>query len=516
MTSLLGEPSVSQADLLLGDQRPRICHVPEYSTTTGDEAVELAAIAGLDLDDWQQFVLRHSLGERPDGKWAAEEVGLMVSRQSGKGSILEARELAGMFLLGEEFIIHSAHLFDTSANHFRRLSQRIKNTPELSERTDKILAGHGNESITLYPNEKTGVVSRIEFRTRTGMGGLGFTISLLVFDEAMIISPAMHGALLPTLSAMPNIQVWYTGSAVDEDNPAHDGTVFARVRDRGLKGDDPRLAYFEWSLNKDDPEKVGPTDERDWAKANPGFGLRILPERIEMERRAMDRRTFAVQRLGVGKWPRTDGMEGVVIDPDAWKACTDKGSEAIDPVCFAVDVQPDSAHAAICVAGHREDNLAHVEIVEHRVGNGWVVERVVELLKDHRAMDVVLDASGPAVSLMQPLEDEGVKIHPVTAREHSQACGMLYDGVGDKSLGHLGEPALLAAIEGASRRMTTGEAWLWSRRNSSVDICPLVGVTLALWGLSTLEQHGDPQVYDLNQIAREMEENGEDLSDPYA
>ena len=76
-------------------------------------------MAGLFLDDWQQFVLRHALGERADGKWAAQTVGLTVGRQNGKGSILEARELAGLFLLGEQLIIHTAHLQKTATQHFQ-------------------------------------------------------------------------------------------------------------------------------------------------------------------------------------------------------------------------------------------------------------------------------------------------------------------------------------------------------------------------------------------------------------
>jgi hypothetical protein len=71
----------------------------------------LASIAGLHLDEWQQNVIIGSLGEVRPGKWAAFEVGAVVPRQNGKGSILEARELAGMFLFDEKLIIHSAHDF---------------------------------------------------------------------------------------------------------------------------------------------------------------------------------------------------------------------------------------------------------------------------------------------------------------------------------------------------------------------------------------------------------------------
>lgn len=84
---------------LMGSQTPRIDVTPLYFTSAGDDAVDLAAVAGLHLDPWQQHVLRGALGERVDGRWKAFEVGLIVPRQNGKGSILEARELAGMFFV---------------------------------------------------------------------------------------------------------------------------------------------------------------------------------------------------------------------------------------------------------------------------------------------------------------------------------------------------------------------------------------------------------------------------------
>ena len=49
---------------LRGVQTPRLSLVPEYVSSAGDEAIALAAMAGLYLDEWQQLVLRHSLGER--------------------------------------------------------------------------------------------------------------------------------------------------------------------------------------------------------------------------------------------------------------------------------------------------------------------------------------------------------------------------------------------------------------------------------------------------------------------
>jgi phage terminase large subunit-like protein len=113
----------------LGAQRPRLLHVPEFVSSTGEEACELAAMAGLEMDPWQQFVLTNGLGEQPDGLWAAKEVGVEVPRQNGKGGILEARALAGLFLLGEKQIIHSAHEFATAEEALNRMEQLIDGCP---------------------------------------------------------------------------------------------------------------------------------------------------------------------------------------------------------------------------------------------------------------------------------------------------------------------------------------------------------------------------------------------------
>jgi hypothetical protein len=120
-----------------GAQRPRVSHVPAGVSSAGVEAVELAASAGLVLDEWQAFVLESSLRERRVGdelKWSAFEVGLIVSRQNGKGSILEARELAGLFLFGEQLILHSAHEFKTAQEAFRRVLSLVENTDDLRKR----------------------------------------------------------------------------------------------------------------------------------------------------------------------------------------------------------------------------------------------------------------------------------------------------------------------------------------------------------------------------------------------
>src|SRR5215831_6536686 len=78
------------------------------------DMLEWGAGFGYDLDGWQRWWLGELCGTRPDGRWASFENYLVMSRQNGKNTCLEVRELAGLFVFGESMIIHTV-LKDTAA-----------------------------------------------------------------------------------------------------------------------------------------------------------------------------------------------------------------------------------------------------------------------------------------------------------------------------------------------------------------------------------------------------------------
>ncbi|WP_158276941.1 terminase [Paraconexibacter algicola] len=470
----------SAGALLMGAQEPRVRVVPPYVSSAGAEIIECAELAGLHLDPWQRATLTDACGERADGRWSAYEVGLAVSRQSGKGSILEARELCGAFVFGERLIIHSAHEQATSSEHFRRLLILIESVPDFDQRVRRVVKGKGSEAIELKSGE------RILFKTRTGGGGRGLTGDLVVLDEAMILPEQTVGALVPTMAArslVGNPQIWYAGSAVDKTVHEH-GLVFSRVRSRALE-QAARVAWFEWSLDLASPDEVTPeiaSDPENWARTNPGFGRRISLEHVASEQSgALGPRTFAVERLGVGDWEEPDAVKDQGLDYELWLALEDRASRPLDPVSFAYDVTPDRGYSAIAAGGMRADGLGHVEIIEHAAGTHWVVDRLVALNAKHRPHEVVCDERSPAMSLVDDLRAAGVNVRTLSASEHAQACGQFADAVNDPNGGtmrHLGSPELNAAARGAVKR-PLGDAWAWSRRNSKVDISPIVAGTLA-------------------------------------
>ena len=310
MRSMLAEPPGA---LLRGDQRPRLCSVPPSVTSEGDRVIALARAAKLELDDWEGWVLDQGLGRRADGVWSAFEVALIVSRQNGKGSILEALELAALFIddFGVELILHSAHEFKTASEAFRRILARIENNPQFKRRIKQVYLQRGAESIELRNGK------RLRFIARSSGSGRGFSADLVILDEAYELGDAAMAALLPTLSARPNPQIWYTSTA-----GVPTSTQLGRTRARGLTGTDSSLAFMEWSV---DEAAYDPADPRDWARANPGLGIRIRPEFIEQERPALGPEGFARERLSIGDYP-VEGGSWETISADAWDACAAPGA----------------------------------------------------------------------------------------------------------------------------------------------------------------------------------------------
>jgi hypothetical protein len=451
--------------VLRGAQRPRVLSVPPYVTSSGPEVVELAADAGLLFDPFQSLILDGGLGERADGQWSAFEVAEFMPRQNGKGSVIEGRQLGGLFLFPEKLIIYSAHEFKTAQEMFRRILSLVEGRDWLSRKVLRVRTSHGEEGIELRDG------TRLRFVARSGGSGRGFTCDCLILDEVMILGAQSMAALLPTLSARPNPQIWYAGSAGLEGSEQQ-----RRIRARGLTGTDPNLAYYEWSV----PDDTDDLDDRaGWAQANPGLGIRLTEEFIGRERAAMPELEFARERLGI--W--SDARREAVIDPVIWDRLADPRSNALDPVTFAFDVTPDRSMAAIACAGRREDGRLHGEVIDYRPGTSWVVPRLVELVQKWHPHAVLLDPAGPAGSLLPELGFAAAEVGEptqVSSREMAQACGLVYDLATQDGLRHMGQPMLDMALLGAKQR-PLGDAWAWARKGVA-DICPLYAFTLAVLG----------------------------------
>lgn len=441
---------------LRGSQVPRVRATARARQSAGRDAVRLAEETGLILDQWQQLVLEDALGEADDGKWAAFEVGLVVPRQNGKGGVLEARELAGLFLFGERLILHSAHEFKTAKEAFYRMEPLIMGCPKLAKRVKQVRRSSEEVGFELTNG------ARLRYLARKGGTGRGFTGDCVILDEAFNLNAEVMGAVLPTMSARPNPQVWYTSSA-----PMASSTQLHAVRRRALAGTSPRLSYAEWSrdpaLARDDPEA--------WAQANPALGIRISVDYVRAELEAIPESEFNRERLGD---PDQEASEERVWPPEVWRAVVDADAEPSGALFVGVDGSPDRSSVSVAIAGG-----GVVEVLEPRPTVASIVDVLAGLWARWSA-PVAFDPAGPVGWLKPELERLNVPVVEVSGQKMGQACGALFTAVQESKLRVRRHPDLEAAVAGA-RTSPKGDVWVWARKDGSVDVSPLVAVTLAWW-----------------------------------
>ncbi|MGL4300069.1 MAG: hypothetical protein ACRCW4_13445 [Candidatus Neomicrothrix subdominans] len=436
---------------------------------------DLAARSGLDLDPWQRHVLDVGLAEGPDGLFAALEVCLLVPRQNGKSGALAALAVAAPFLFDAELVIYSAHEFKTAKETFRLASRLVQQGPLRS---------------LWKKNRESGVETGIEFKggariifvARSRSSGRGFTGDLVILDEAFSLRQAQLGALLPTLSARPNPQVWLASSA-----PMADSDALHEIIGRVKSPEPGRLAFMEWSV-----EPGTPLDDRDgWAQANPALGRRLTERWIETELK-MPPREFQRERLGIGDDPLGVDAAGGPIDMESWGALVDRESDFTGRMVLGVDVSPDRSQSSVSVAGARVGGGFMVEVLAQQPGTRWVPQFVAAVTTKSEAVGVAVDPGSAAGSLIPELEALGLTVVRMSPRDHAHACAALADRVPTGELFHRRQDGLDIAVEGGRKRTWGVEGlWMWDRARPEVDITPVVSVTLAFGALLGLEPEED-------------------------
>lgn len=468
---------------------PAYLSVPDRIGSYGDEAIDLAREYGRPPDPEQCLAIDATLSYRAGGRWVALESGVVEPRQNGKtGGIVLPPVMFDFFLLKPDKIVWTAHLFKTARESFTDIRNIIDGCHALAKRVKKITYANGEEAIELHNG------ARLEFLARSKGGGRGIGGKRIVMDEALFLPSEAMGALMPTLAARsmtgdPHIMYASSAGVLGSDH-------LRGLRDRGRSGVDPSLIWVEWcapgswdkpgcDLGPDCPHTVDTDgcaldDERLWKLANPAIGRRISVEYVRSERRALPPEEFGRERLGWFTEPAGVDIENLLA---RWTDCIDEKSRPHGRPVFFIDAAPGLRSVAIVAAMWRPDGLAHLEIVDYAQGSSWAPRRAAELNR-HKPLDWVIDPGGPAGALLPDLRLAGIDPREMSTRDLGQACSAFEAAVEAEAVRHLNDPVLLRAWKAAVKRDLGDGLWAWSRRKSDGDICPLVAVTGAFWGLS--------------------------------
>lgn len=470
--------------MVIGNQQPRLKLEPKRAYSDGEDAANLASAYGLTPDEWQRTILCSWLGRDNNDKFTASRCGVVVPRQNGKNAILEIRELYGAAILGEK-ILHTAHEVKTARKAFLRVASFFENEREYPELADLVVAirkTNGQEAIILT----TG--GSIEFSARSKGAARGFSVDILICDEAQFLNDEQLEALMPTISAAPlgNPQIIMVGTPPDSNLG---GEVFNRMRKDGNSGTDKKLSWHEWSI--DDMKSVDISDHQVWANCNPALGIRLDISVIEDEFKQMSPDGFARERLSY--W--LDAETALkAIDAEEWAECETNEppkDEQITKLVYGVKFSSDGALCALAVAAKHENGV-HLEIVEHRSmreGIGWLVEWLVPRL-NKKASTVVIDGLHWSGSLIEQLRENGVKargaITVLKSDEFVTACSSLVDAVHKKSITHYGQQALTDSVVKATKR-PIGNKGGWGF--DCEDSTPVEAISLALFGVKVSKRN---------------------------
>ena len=478
---------------LRGSQLPRYDTAPApkgFSVDDADMAVAFAAAYGLIADPWQETVCRSWFRKTKKGTWCSSTWGVTVPRQNGKNGSLEIVELYGTIALGLKFL-HTAHEIKTARKAFKRIkfffgekaNDPTAKFPELNALVKEVRNTNGQEAVEL----KNGGV--IEVVARSKGSGRGFTVDVLVLDEAQELQEHELEALLPTISAAPSGDPVTIYMGTPPKDMGELGEPFVRVRNGAVDGSDKRAAWVEFSAVGDvdvmTPDELVRfvSDKRNWEDANPALGFRINQTTVESELKQFSARSFARERLNM--WP-VAGKTASPIPAGPWSARRlDVVPEDWPLAALGLDMNPERTKVTIGVAAHAPHGV-HVEVAEDAPftddGSKALIDWV--FARAGRRIPVVMDAYSPVRSIEAALRKKGCKVFILGPNELSQACGGLYDAVlKDKSVTHFGQESLDASLAGAvKQKFGEGGAWKWNRRTFEIDLTQIMAVTCAHFG----------------------------------
>ena len=471
-------------------------------TTFGFEAIQFAERdLGLNLHPWQKWFLLHSLELEPGHETGDplpmlryKTVVLLVSRQNGKSFVLSARLLWRMFMWDKgvkpPLILSTAHKLSLA----EEILDDAHRTVSLSEMHDRI-AQRSNTNGNKFFRLDNG--ARWKCEAASDDGGRGLSVTDLAFDELRQQKEwSAWAAMTNTINAVQSSQTIAVSNAGEAKSEVlrslrskaleeMDARASAEKRGEDYAPVDASLGLFEWSA----PDDCDIWDTAGWCQANPSLGH---PNSITGDMLASKAALVGEPGAGLPEHKfRTENLcQWVNVTADSLfsseelDACLDPESMIApdSPVYLSVDVSRDRKMTSLSIAGFRDDGKPHVEFVTQRAFTEWVPEFLASGLAFKPAA-VIMQGRGCAASSLIPfIEQAGTPVVRCEGGDLPNAYGLFYDRVMEKSVSWIEQETLIGALS-EIRTKSTGDAFLFNREKSPVDIAPACAAAFALWGL---------------------------------
>ncbi|NCC60982.1 MAG: terminase [Verrucomicrobiae bacterium] len=444
----------------IGNQNPTQSLFLPFRKSLYKEAVALYEKSKRKARKWQILLLKPMMAVNSKGLWVHTKFGYSIPRRNGKNEVVAMREQYGLEK-GEQ-ILHTAHRTTTSHTAWERL-MRILDEAGIEYNS---LRASGRERIEI---PETG--GRIEFRTRTGSGGLGEGFDLLVIDEAQEYEADQESALKYTVTDSKNPQTIFCGTP---PTPVSSGTIFPALRKAALFGESRNTGWAEWSVE----DESDPWDKELWYQTNPSLGIQFT-ERSVSDEIGTDIIDFNIQRLGL--WIKYN-QKSAISKTDWENIKVPKLPELAGKLFVGVKYGNDGENVAVSIAAKTTDNRIFVEALDCqtiRNGNDWILK----FLTSADIQTVVVDGAGGQALLAKDMKDARLKppILP-TVREVIMANAAFEKAIYQETMCHKGQPSLEQVVTNCDKRtIGTNGGFGYRSQLQDYDIALMDSALLAHW-----------------------------------
>ncbi len=334
----------------ISDARPRIA--PPMPLRSRVDALRAEAVGmGITLMPWQEVAGTYLTATGTDGGHAFREVCIVVARQNGKTELM--RPLIIDALKQGKRILHIAQTRELPRLMFSSIAETLD--PKLFRQR----RNRGGKSVPVWPRFAAGTEEiilanggRYKIAAASRGGARGLTNDLVIIDELREMeTDDVIAAAEPTLATSSDPQMVYLSNAGTEQS-----VVLNTVRMRA--GDDPSLAYLEWSAA---PERMA-EDRSAWHEANPALGYTLSEEYLANKLRshtlAGTKSIFETEHLC--RWVVT--MRERLVDEYAWLACEGELEKPSRPY-MAVAMDPSGTRASAAAAWQQSDGTVGLQVL---------------------------------------------------------------------------------------------------------------------------------------------------------
>lgn len=458
----------------VGRQFPTRSVVLPYTDSKGGEALLFYDQSKRKTMPWQQSMLYDIMAVDEDGLWRHIKFGWSIPRRNGKSEILIMRADHG--LKHGEAVLYTAHLTNTSTSAFLKML-RLLSEQGFTENDDyKVNRSKGQEHIEWLK----GGGGYINFRTRTGNGGLGEGYDLLIIDEAQEYTSDQETALQYVVTDSQNPQTLMCGTP---PTAVSKGTVFLKYRREVLSGNSSDCGWAEWGVTK-----LSAVDNIDlWYECNPSLGL-ILAERSVRAENRKDEVDYNIQRLGL--WLSYNQKSA--ISREEWRSLLISRPELPkEPcICMGVKFAKGTSNVSLSAAVKTSEGKIFVEAIDcrpSREGSSWILP----YLRNPHVRKVVIDGANGQTLLAGDMKKAGIKIEPILPKvgEIIEANTMFERAVLSGALCHSDQPSLEQIVANCEHRsIGSSGGFGYSSILEGADVSLLDSVLLAYWACANYKE----------------------------